>query len=129
MNILDENILESQRQLLLRWKISFRQIGYEVGRKGMSDEEIIPLLLALRQPTFFSMDSDFFKRELCHSRYGLVYLDVDDLEAAFFIRRLISHHTFDTYAKRLGRVMRVSAAGIDVWRLHSKQVERLYWTD
>lgn len=53
MNILDENILESQRQLLLRWKISFRQIGYEIGRKGMNDEEIIPLLLALRQPTFF----------------------------------------------------------------------------
>lgn len=46
MNILDENILESQRQLLLRWKIPFGQIGYKIGRKGMSDEEIIPLLLA-----------------------------------------------------------------------------------
>lgn len=95
----------------------------------MSDEEIIPLLLALRQPTFFSRDSDFFKRELCHSRYGLVYLDVDDLETAFFIRRLLSHRQFDTYAKRLGIVARVSAAGIDAWRLHSEQMERLGWID
>jgi len=53
MNILDENILESQRQLLIRWRIPFRQIGYEIGQKGMDDEEILPLLLTLRQPTFF----------------------------------------------------------------------------
>ena len=42
MNILDENILEDQRQLLLNWRVPFRQISYEVGRKGMKDDEIIP---------------------------------------------------------------------------------------
>jgi hypothetical protein len=37
MNILDENIPESQRQLLRSWRIRVRQIGYEVGRRGNSD--------------------------------------------------------------------------------------------
>lgn len=46
MIILDENFPESQRQLLRGWRIHIRQIGYEVGRKGMQDEEeIIPFLL------------------------------------------------------------------------------------
>jgi hypothetical protein len=44
MNLLDENIPESQRQLLRSWRIRIRQIGDEVGRKGMKDEAIIPLL-------------------------------------------------------------------------------------
>ncbi len=50
MNILDENILESQRQLLIKWHVPFQQIGYEVGRKGMEDDQIISFLLTLSRP-------------------------------------------------------------------------------
>ena len=35
MNILDENIPESQRQLLRSWRIRTQQIGHELGRRGM----------------------------------------------------------------------------------------------
>ena len=66
MNVLDENILESQRQSLRGWRIAVRQIGHELGRKGMQDEEIIPFLLTLRQPTFFTRDLGFYSRQLCH---------------------------------------------------------------
>ena len=59
MNILDENIPESQRQLLRSWRIRTQQIGHELGRRGMKDEEIIPLLHQLRRPTFFTRDLDF----------------------------------------------------------------------
>ena len=45
MIVIDENFPESQRQLLRGWRIPIRQIGYEVGRKGMKDDEIIALLL------------------------------------------------------------------------------------
>jgi hypothetical protein len=76
MNILDENILNDQRQLLKMWRIMAYQIGDDIGRKGMQDEEIIPLLHQLNRPTFFTRDSDFYHRPLCHSRYCLVYLDV-----------------------------------------------------
>ncbi len=44
MNILDENAPEDQRSLLQSWRIPIRQIGFDVGRKGMRDDEIIRFL-------------------------------------------------------------------------------------
>jgi len=49
VNVLDEHILEDQRQLLRSWRIPVRQIGPDIGRKGMKDPEIISLVLALRR--------------------------------------------------------------------------------
>ena len=34
MNILDENIIASQRQRLRSWRIRVRQIGVDIARKG-----------------------------------------------------------------------------------------------
>lgn len=127
MNILDENISRIQRQLLQDWHVPIRHIGYETGRKGMKDDEIIPFLLTLQQPTFFTLDWDYFKRNLCHARYGLVYLDVSRDEAALFIRRLLRHQAFDTQAKRMGAVIRVAYSGLDAWRLRSQRQAHLHW--
>ncbi len=129
MNILDENVLESQRQRLLRWGIPFRQIGIDLGRKGMNDEQIIPLLLTLRQPTIFTLDRDFFKRDLCHARYGIAYLDVPDNEAARLIRRVLRHPQFNTHAKRMGVVIRASNAGLYVWRLGREREAYFDWIE
>lgn len=52
MIVLDENFTQSQRQLLKSWRIPIRQIGYEVGRAGMKDDEIPHLLHQLHRPTF-----------------------------------------------------------------------------
>ncbi len=41
MNILDENIIESQCQLLRKWCVRFRQIGYGVGRQGTIVQEYV----------------------------------------------------------------------------------------
>jgi len=38
---------------LKNWRIRIRQTGYDIGRKGMQDEEIISFLHQLRHPTFF----------------------------------------------------------------------------
>lgn len=80
MNILDENIPQNQRQLLESWRISIRQIGVNVGRRGMKDNEIISLLQQARRPSFFTRDEDFFKPQLSHARYCLVFLDVEKYE-------------------------------------------------
>ena len=127
MNILDENIIDSQRQLLQSWRISVRQIGYEVGRQGMKDEAIIPLLHQLRRPTFFTRDSDFYNPHLCHAEYCLVYLAVKKDEAATFIRRFLRHPEFDTEAKRMGAMIHVSHSGLSVWRLHAEQEVKVDW--
>jgi hypothetical protein len=127
MIVLDENFPESQRQLLRGWRFRIHQVGYEVGRKGLKDTEIIPLLFQLRSPTFFSLDSDFYKPKLCHSRYCLVYVDVGQYEAATFIRRFLSHSEYKTKNKRKGEVIRVSQTGISMWRLHAEKEEFYNW--
>jgi len=121
VNILDENILESQRQILRSQHVPIRQVGHDVGRKGMKDDEIIPLLCSLRRPTFFT-------RDLCHARYCLVCMVVRKNEAAAFVRRLLRHPEFDTQAKRMGTVIRVSRRGLRVWRLHAEQEIALSWS-
>ena len=127
MNILDENIPKPQRELLEGRRISVRQVGVNIGRKGLLDEEIIPLLQRLRRPTFFTRDSDFYDRRLCHRKYCLVYMSVEKSEAALFVRRLLHHPSFKTQAKRMGKVMRVSRAGISSWRLHQSKEEHVRW--
>lgn len=128
MNILDENIPKSQRLLLASWGVRVKQIGYDVGYQGMQDEEIVPLLHTLRQPTFLTRDADFYERRLCHAKYCLVYLAVEKYEAAFFARRVLRHPSLKTKAWRMGCVIRVSGAGIWLWRLHAKKEEVLNWT-
>lgn len=129
MNILDENIIKDQRQLLRSWRIPVRQIGYNIGRRGLQDEEIIPFLLRLRRPTFFTRDLGFYERSLCHRQYCLVCLAVEKYEAAIFIRRVLRHRAFNTQAKRLGTVIRTSHTGLTVWRLHTEAEVFFRWTD
>jgi hypothetical protein len=126
--VLDENIPASQRRQLHRWRIRARQIGVDVGQPGMSDEDMLPLLRRLRQPTFFTLDFDFFRRDRCHERYCLVCLDIAAAEAAEYTRRLLRHRRYNTRAKRMGKVIAVSATGLSVWQLHSQEQRALTWT-
>ncbi len=127
MIILDENIIDGQRRLLNSWRIPVRQIGYETGRKGMKDREIIPFLLQLNQPTFITRDDDFYERRLCHTGYCLVYLDVRKEEVAAFVRRVLRQTAFKTKAKRMGKVIRATHVGLAVWNLHAEKEEFLDW--
>jgi hypothetical protein len=60
-------------------RVAARQIGYDVGRKGLKDEQIIPLLHTLDRPTFFTLDTDFYNRRLCHEGYCLVLCHIQEL--------------------------------------------------
>jgi hypothetical protein len=84
-------------------------------------------LRQFRRPTFFTRDIDFYKRNLCHARYCLVYMSVKQQEVATFVRRLLRHREFDTKAKRLGAVMRISQPGITVWHLHAEHEISFTW--
>ncbi len=127
MNVLDENIVAEQRGQLRQWRIPFRRIGEHLAAFGALDENLIPVLHQLPQPTFFTSDEDFFKAPLCHSNYALVYLDVDDRETAEFVRRFLKHPAFDTQAKRLGVVARVHASGVQFWRKEKSGLQKVGW--
>jgi hypothetical protein len=45
MILLDERMPPGQRHRLRDWRLPVRQIGHNIGRKGIQDEEIIPFLL------------------------------------------------------------------------------------
>jgi hypothetical protein len=128
VNILDENIPKNQRQLLEGWRIHVRQIGFNIGKRGMQDEEIIPFLLQRRLSTFFSRDEGFYDRRLCHARYSLVYLAVDKNETAIFVRRVLLHPELDSQTKRMGKVVRASRVGVSVWLPHAEHEMRVGWT-
>lgn len=125
MNVLDENIPDNQRQLLRGWRLPVRQIGHEVGRQGMKDREVIPFLHRLGKVTFFTRDLGFFRRHLCHAKYCLVCLAVGQYEVASFIRRLLRHPSFNTEAKRLGKVVRVSHTEFRLWELRAKEEKKM----
>lgn len=41
MIILDENVPDSQRQLLMGWRLSFKQVGVDIGREGLKDKAYV----------------------------------------------------------------------------------------
>ncbi len=123
MNILDENIMESQVQLLRSWRIKSHRIGHEIGLLGMNDEAILPLLHQLRSTTFFTRDLGFFKSNFCHPNYCIVSLTIGQNEVASFIRRFLKHPAFNTNRKRKGKVVQVSHIGMRIWQLHAEKEE------
>jgi hypothetical protein len=125
--VLDENLNVEQVALLRSWRIKFRRIGRDLGYLGIKDPDLIPLLHRHAPLTFFTLDQDFFDHDLCHAGYCLVFLDVDENDAASFIRRFLRHPAFKTQAKRLGNVVRVDQTKLRVWRLHAEDVVDLVW--
>jgi len=128
MNVLDENIIESQRQLLRSWRIRHKQIGQDVGHKGMKDrEQIIPLLQSMVGPVLFTCDMQLYNRRLCHQRYTIVSLAIAASEVAVFIRRFLRHPGFNTKGKRAGKVIRLSKSGIQFWQVNAESEKQVAW--
>ena len=127
MIFLDENIIDSQRLLLQSWKIHIRQIGYEIGRKGMKDPEIIPFLHKTGEVTFFTRDGGLYQKDLCHSKYCIIYLAVGQSEVATFIQRLLKHSDFNTKAKRMGKIVSISHLYIRFWELKQDSETLVKW--
>jgi len=127
MILLDEQVRADQRSLLENWRIAFRQIGKDIAPAGIKDENILPFLLTLKGPTFFTHDHGFFKRHLVHSRYCLVLLAEADIEAAVYIRRFLRHPLFNTNANRMGVIARVHHDGISFLQQHKSELHRAGW--
>jgi hypothetical protein len=127
MNVLDENIPESQRTILRARRVAVRQIGMDLGRKGMEDDEVLPLLHQLERPTFFTLDEDYYERRWRHDGYCLVYLDIHREMAAEYIVRVLRHRQLNTKVKRMGLVICASPGGMRVWRILQERESRLAW--
>lgn len=129
MIVLDENFGDVQREQLRRWRIRFRHIGTDVGRRGMLDTAIVPLLHQLTRPTLITHDRHFYDRDLRHRHYGVVRLDVTPAQLPRFTRRLLRHPRFRTQAQRQGCVIHVGYEGIRFRSLDAEIEEELAWLD
>ena len=130
MLVIDENISEIEVWRLREWGVAVRQIGTEVARLSISDENILPVLHRLKRPTFFTRDRDFWKPGLRHAGYCLVFLDVmeHEGEVAAAIRRFLRHPVFRTHAQRLGKVVRLHHDGVQYWAVGSAGLHTASWT-
>ncbi len=127
MNLVDENIPLDQRDILRAWGVHCRVIGQDIAELSIGDDNIISLLHRLKLPTLFTRDEDFFKRELCHSGYALVWLDAAPAESAMFIRRFLRHPRFQTKAQRMGVAARVHHDGVQFWQRNRAALQRAGW--
>ncbi|HEX8522702.1 MAG TPA: DUF5615 family PIN-like protein [Tepidisphaeraceae bacterium] len=128
MIVLDENLRRDQFEHLRRWGFAVRQIGYELGWEGMDDENIIELLHRLKDPTFFTEDLDFWRKDWLHPTYCIVFLVVSSKQTATFCRRLLRHPRFSSNHKRLGHLIKMTRDGMTIWQRYAKQEEFLPWS-
>jgi hypothetical protein len=113
MIILDENFPDSQRDALRRLRLRPRQVGVDFLAKGYRDYEIVDHMQRGGRTTFFSFDQDYYRRDWRHNRYCLVLLDIPRHNlSADFVRQLLRLPLFDTEAKRLGHVIRITPSGL-----------------
>lgn len=127
MNLLDENIPRDQADLLRHWKVRCHSISRDLGRHGIGDDAILPLLLQLKRPTLLTRDVDFFQRQLVHADYCLIWFDVRPEETAFFIRRFLRHSKFRSAAQRLGKVICVQPSKVRYWTRNAEGLMELAW--
>ena len=125
---LDENIHREVTLMLRSW-VSAGQIGHEIGRKGMQDDEIIPrLLLEVKRATFLTQDRRIYRRERPHPGYCLVIVsELSVSEIVALVRRLFRIPGFHTIAERMGKIVRITQEYIHWKELHQPGEQRQRW--
>jgi len=124
--VLDELFDETVHQQLRTWRISIDKVGAGFGQSGWTDEQILSALHGSRK-TFHTRDQGYYNRHYCHPSYCLVYYDVPAAEMAIYLRRLLRHPLFNTHAKRMGKVIKVTSRRIEFWELRGAKKEKVEW--
>src|SRR5262245_12761452 len=117
--VLDEQ-LDSDRLLPLirRWSTAERLRDLRPDERIL-DDRVPELLLTRRQPTFVTIDRDFWHRRWCNPNYCILYFALKDTEQGLvpgLLRALLRRPEFHTRAARMGKVARVSPTTIDFWQ-------------
>jgi hypothetical protein len=128
--LLDEHISHPRVLLLLQKWIKVEPLTELRRGQHVLDERVPSLLLTLKQPTFVTIDRDFWKRHLCHPDYCLLYFPLRREEQGMIpdlLRALLRLPEFRTRAARMGKVARVSTAAIHYWQFPNKDLQELAW--
>ncbi len=129
--ILDDQLFDQEVLIpIARWTTVQRLRDLRSG-EVIKDERVPELLRELRQSTFVTIDTGFWRRELCDAKYCILCFplrnDQQD-ELPPLLRRLLRVTEFHTKASRMGKVARVSTAGIDYWQMGDERSLKQEWT-
>ena len=100
--ILDEQLKMAKLLPAIKKWITVQHIQDLRPTELIPDERIPAILLTLRQPTFVTIDSDFWDRTVCHPDYCILYFALsDDKQQSLpdLLRELLRHPEFSTRAR------------------------------
>ena len=127
VNVLDENVTRDQADLLQQWGIRFRSISRDLGCQGMHDDNIVPFLLRLKQPTLLTRDGD-------SSSAGWFTLDTVWLGSTwmqarrhFLLGAFSLIHDSGLLPERLGKVIHIAPRGVDYWAKSKDRPTCVLW--
>jgi hypothetical protein len=139
--LLDENVPESQRLALGRWRPL--KVGLDYAEKGLKDHEIVLKMRDERNLTFFTGDADFFrfrgklsgkgfardkeKGGYGHPSYAIVVVETPLDRFASIADRFLKHSSFRTFASRKGHVFKLTSAKILCWRFADQSDFDITW--
>jgi hypothetical protein len=124
--VLDELFEDEALHQLHEWHISADKVGQGFGEVGWDDDRL-RVELHGSQKTFHTLDAGFYRPHHRHGDYCLVYYDVAFKEAPAFIRRFLRHPAFNTHAKRLDKVIKVTTARIYFWEIGGEREQTVEW--
>jgi hypothetical protein len=114
---------------LERWTTAQRLGRLRPGERVL-DDRVPEVLRTLRQPTFVTIDQDFWDASCCQPAYCILYFALRDNQQGLIpglLRALLQRPAFRTRGVRMGKVVRVSAVRIDYWQFPQRQLHRIAW--
>ncbi len=128
--VLDDQLDDLELLPRLRKWITAQRLRHLRPNEHILDERIPEILLTFKQPTFITIDQDFWHRGWCNPNYCILYFALRDDEQKLLpglLRALLRLPEFHTRAQRLGKVARVGKAGIEYWQFHKHDLQHLDW--
>jgi hypothetical protein len=99
-------------------------------KQHVLDDRVPAILLTLKQPTFVTIDEDFWDRRCCHPDYAVLYFALrigEQPQLPNLLRELFRQPGFRKRTERMGKVVRVTAKGIEYWKFPRHELQRVMW--
>lgn len=112
---------------LRRWASPIRLQQLRPG-EHILDDRVPEILRTCNQPTFLTIDDDFWKPIFCHRSYCIIVAEIDfrrQQELPELLRQLYRHARFKTRAQRMGKVIRLSHDGVWYWEVGANAVQQI----
>src|SRR5262245_19902466 len=128
--LLDEQLAANEVLEPLRKRLKLARLKDLRPRERILDDRIPELLRTVKQPTFLTLDHGFWDASWCHPDYGIIYFALTDREQEAvpkLLLALLQMSEFNSRSARMGKVIRLSEAGIRFWEFASDKLVSMNW--